>query len=75
MSAPNRWKPGRLLRDVIADTIREALIYCDGNKSRAAALLGLTKKTVNNWTRDHARLAEFYHPKAKLSPADEVEEL
>ena len=44
---------GRTLREVEAEAIRETLSHCDGNKSQAARILGMSRKAL------YKRLREF----------------
>ena len=36
-----------------ADKVREALIACDGNVTRASKLLNVSRTTVHAWMREH----------------------
>lgn len=36
-----------------AEKVRDALIACDGNATRAAAILNVSRQTVHRWMRAH----------------------
>ncbi|MDP2783564.1 MAG: sigma-54 dependent transcriptional regulator [Sulfurimicrobium sp.] len=56
LKMPENQKTGttiRLLSEIEADYIRHALRLCQGNKTQAAELLGITRLTLRNKLRDH----------------------
>jgi len=47
------------LREVKIDHIREALVRCNGNKTRAARLIGTCNRSIRYWVSLYPELKEF----------------